>query len=196
LRKTEIVVIGTSMGGLRALKTIFPGLPAEFCVPIAVVQHRHKASGDGLAVLLGRSAQLPIVDVEDQQPIEPGFIYLAPADYHLYVERGSFSLSTDAAVSYSRPSIDVLFESAADAYTGGVIGIVLTGANCDGAKGAQRIKEVGGLVVVQDPETAEAPAMPRAAIEATQVDQILRLEEIAPYLVKVCKPARERSNGR
>ncbi len=196
MRKTEIVVIGTSMGGLRALKTIFPGLPAEFCVPIAVVQHRHKASGDGLAALLGRSAQLPIVDVEDQQPIEPGFIYLAPADYHLYVERGSFSLSTDAAVSYSRPSIDVLFESAADAYTGGVIGIVLTGANCDGAKGAQRIKEVGGLVVVQDPATAEAPAMPRAAIEATQVDQILRLEEIAPYLVKVCKPARERSNGR
>ena len=184
------------MGGLRALQTIFPGLPPDFCVPMAVVQHRHKSSGDGLAALLGRSTELPIVDAEDQQPIEPGVIYLAPADYHLYVERGSFSLSTDAAVSYSRPSIDVLFESAAEAYEGGVIGIVLTGANSDGARGAQKIKKLGGRVIVQDPETAEAPAMPQAAIEATQVDQILRLEQIAPYLVKVCKPARERSNGR
>jgi len=163
---------------------------------MAVVQHRHKSSGDGLAALLGRSTELPIVDAEDQQPIEPGVIYLAPADYHLYVERGSFSLSTDSAVSYSRPSIDVLFESAAEAYEGGVIGIVLTGANSDGARGAQKIKKLGGRVIVQDPETAEAPAMPQAAIEATQVDQILRLEQIAPYLVKVCKPARERSNGR
>ena len=138
-----------------------------------------------------RETDLKVVDAEDKQWIEPGHVYLAPADYHLLIDRngarGELSLSVDERVHFSRPSIDVLFESAADAYSDLLIGIVLTGSNDDGAQGAARIKARGGIVIAQDPATAEAPAMPRAAIAAAHVDQILRLEEIAPFLIKVCQ---------
>lgn len=186
-RKFELIVIGCSMGGMNALQTILGTLPENFPVPIAVVQHRYRTSNEGLPAFLGRRTKLHVVDTTDKEWIKPGTVYLAPANYHLLVERGELSLSVDEAVAYSRPSIDVLFESAADAYPGSVIGVVLTGANADGARGAARIKSRGGFVVVQDPATAESPAMPQAAIDATRVDRILPLDRIGPFLIELCR---------
>ncbi|MCU1228240.1 MAG: CheB methylesterase [Acidobacteria bacterium] len=187
MKTPELIVIGCSLGGMRALQTLFSDLPADFPVPIAVAQHRHKASNEGLPTFLRKHSKLPVVDVDDKEWIHPGKIYLAPADYHLLVERGEFSLSVDAAVAHSRPSIDVLFESAADAYGDHLVGIVLTGANADGAAGAEKIRERNGFLIVQDPADAEAPAMPQAAIQRTRVDRILPLNRIAPFLVEICR---------
>jgi len=186
-RKFELIVIGCSMGGMHALQTIFSALPKEFPVPIAVVQHRYRTSNEGLPEFLRRRTKLQVVDTTDKEWIKPGTVYLAPANYHLLVERGELSLSVDARVEYSRPSIDVLFESAADAYGAATVGVVLTGANADGARGARRIKERGGFVVVQDPATAESPIMPKAAIDAGRVDRILPLDRIGPFLVELCR---------
>jgi two-component system chemotaxis response regulator CheB len=188
MRAFELIVIGCSLGGMRALQIVLSTLPATFTVPVAVVQHRHRFSNEGLPIYLRRSSPLPVVDVDDKQWIKPGVVYLAPADYHLLVERGVFSLSVDDRVAYSRPSIDVLFQSAAEAYGDKVVGVVLTGSNQDGAEGVKRIKARDGFLVVQDPETAEAPSMPRAAIAATRVDRILPLERIGPFLVELCRP--------
>lgn len=186
-RKYEIIVIGCSMGGMHALQTILGTLPHDFAVPIAVVQHRYRTSNEGLPAFLRRHTRLDVVDTTDKEWIKPGTVYLAPANYHLLVERGELSLSVDEAVAYSRPSIDVLFESAADAYGPGVIGVILTGANADGARGAASIKNRGGFVVAQDPATAESPAMPQAAIDATRVDRILPLDRVGPFLVELCR---------
>jgi len=182
----DLIVVGCSLGGMQALRIILSALPEDFCIPIAVVQHRHKTSNENLPTFFRRSSDMPVVDVQDKQFIKPGTIYLAPANYHLLVEKGQFNLSVDDAVHHSRPSVDVLFESAADAYGPRVIGIVLTGSNADGARGALQIKRRGGVVVAQDPRTAEAPEMPRAVIESGAVDQILPLNEIGPWLVERC----------
>jgi two-component system chemotaxis response regulator CheB len=144
-------------------------------------------SNEMLPAFLARQSKLPVVDVDDKLRIRPGQVYLAPADYHLLVEKGEFSLSVDAAVSYSRPSIDVLFESAAEAYEDRLVGIVLTGNNNDGARGARRIKQQGGFVIVQDPKSAEAPAMPQATIDAVRVDRILPVDRIGPFLIELCR---------
>ena len=133
---------------------------------------------------------MPVEEPEDKDPIIQGHIYIAPPDYHLLVEYGSFSLSTEEPVIFARPSIDVLFESAAESYGEKAIGVILTGANSDGSHGVAAIKTHGGLVIVQDPVTAEAPAMPESAIKATQIDRILPLSEISPFLVKICSPER------
>lgn len=191
-RRYELIVIGCSMGGMRALEIIFGALPDMFCVPIVVAQHRYRTSGEALPAFLRRHSKLRVTDAVDKQWIEPGHVYLAPADYHLLIDRepgrrGELSLSVDAAVAYSRPSIDVLFESAADAYPSSVIGIVLTGANADGARGAARIKQRGGFVIVQDPGDAESPEMPQAAIKTARVDRILPLPRIGPFLVELCR---------
>jgi two-component system chemotaxis response regulator CheB len=183
----ELVVVGCSLGGMYALETILKKLPKEFCIPIAVAQHRHRKSNEGLPAFLRRATHMEVVDAEDKQWIEAGKVYLAPADYHLLVGKGEFNLSVDDAVRHSRPSVDVLFESAADAYGPALVGIVLTGANADGAEGARRIKQRGGIVIAQDPKTAEAPTMPEAVIATGAVDQILRLEEIAAFLVEHCR---------
>ncbi len=187
LRVFDLVVIGCSLGGMHALEKIFSSIGRDFRVPIAVVQHRHRKSSEQLPEFFRRATKLRVTDVEDKQPIKPGYVHLAPADYHLLVERGAFSLSVDERVTYSRPSIDVLFESAADAYSDRLVGVVLTGANADGARGAKRVKARGGFLIVQDPATAEAPAMPEAAIAATRVDRILPLERIGPFLVELCR---------
>ena len=183
----ELIVVGCSLGGMYALETILCSLPSDFHTPIAVAQHRHKKSNDSLADYFRRSCKVRVSDADDKQWIEPSTVYFAPADYHLLVEKGEFSLSVDEMVHYSRPSIDVLFESAADAYGSSLIGVVLTGANDDGAAGAKRIKSRGGLVVAQDPKTAEAPMMPQAAIDTGAVDQILPLDQIGPFLVERCQ---------
>jgi two-component system, chemotaxis family, protein-glutamate methylesterase/glutaminase len=189
----QLVAIGCSRGGMHALQTILSHLPKEFCVPIVVAQHRHKNSDDGLPAYFRRSTQFNVVDADDKQWIEPSHVYLAPADYHLLIERtdgrGELHLSVEDAVRHSRPSIDVLFESAADAYGEQLIGVVLTGSNDDGTRGAKRIKERGGIVVVQDPLTAEAPEMPGAVAAAVKVDRVLPLEGIASYLAEVCRTA-------
>ena len=188
-RVYELIVIGCSLGGMYAVEKILCALPADFDTPIAIAQHRHKKSDRGLTEFFRRSCKVRVMDADDKQWIEPGTVYFAPADYHLLVEKGEFSLSVDEQVNNSRPSIDVLFESAADAYGAALIGVVLTGANDDGATGAKRIKSRGGLVVAQDPKTAEAPAMPAAAIATGAVDQILPLEQIGPFLVERCQLA-------
>jgi len=182
----RVVVVGTSLGGVSALKVLLSGLPEEFRPPIVIVQHRGKAANDMLAKLLGEETRLPVSEPNDKEALEPGHVYVAPADYHLLVERGSFALSTEAPVNHARPSIDVLFESAAEAYGTGVIGVVLTGANQDGARGCARIKEQRGVVLVQDAEGAESSAMPAAAIAATHVDKVLPLSEIPAVLCDLC----------
>jgi two-component system chemotaxis response regulator CheB len=183
----ELICIGASWGGLHAVGQVLAGLPDELGQPIVVAQHRHRdtyesALSELLALRIGR----PVADVEDKTPIEPRHVYLAPPDYHLLVERGSFALSTEERVQHSRPSIDVQFESAADAYGEGVIGIILTGANEDGAAGLARIKERGGVAIVQDPAGAERRVMPDAAIAATAADAVLPLEDIAKFLYGLC----------
>lgn len=184
-RDFRLIVIGCSLGGMNALVDVIGELPETFPVPIAVVQHRYRTSSEGLPSYFRRHAKLNVVDADDKQWIKPGNVYLAPANYHLLVEEGEFSLSVDEAVAYSRPSIDVLFESAADAYRDALIAVVLTGANADGSRGLARIKQNGGFVIVQDPETAEAPEMPLAAIASTAVDRILPLDRIGPLLVEL-----------
>jgi two-component system, chemotaxis family, protein-glutamate methylesterase/glutaminase len=178
----EIIVVGTSWGGLAALRTLTGGLPRAFGLPIVVVQHRHKDSDRLLATLLQDRTALTVCEVEDKQPILPGLLFIAPPDYHLLVERGHFSLSTDEPVRYSRPSIDVAFTSAADSYGARAVGIVLTGANADGAEGLARIVERGGLALIQSPETAESPTMPKAALEAVPSARVLPIPAIAELL--------------
>ncbi|PMB21789.1 chemotaxis protein CheB [Fischerella thermalis] len=191
--KYQIIVIGTSLGGLEALQVILLGLPKTFPVPIAVVQHRHKDSDDTLRVLLQSYTNLVVKEAEDKEEILPGWVYLAPADYHLLIESKDktvsqpyFSLSTDVPVTYARPSIDVLFETAADAYNQKVIGVLLTGANQDGVQGLAKIKARGGMSIVEEPESAFCAIMPAAAIAFGVADQVLPLVDIASFLVKIC----------
>lgn len=174
------------------MQEILPHLPEGYGIPLAVVQHRAKDSTPLLASILRRYTKINIVEPDDKSQIRAGTLYLAPANYHLQVEAaGVFSLSVDPPVRYSRPSVDVLFDTAAEAFGGDVIGLVLTGANDDGAEGVRAIKNSGGIVVVQDPATAESPEMPRAALAATDVDHILRLDQIGPFLAGCCGPVNQ-----
>jgi two-component system chemotaxis response regulator CheB len=184
----EIVVIGASYGGLAALQMLLPELSPEFPLPVVIVQHRKKDGDDGLCEYLRKRCSLPFIEPEDKEKVEPGHVYLAPRDYHLLIEKSIFALSTESPVAYARPSIDVLFESAADIYHERIVGVILTGANRDGARGLAKIKALGGLAVVQDPGSAESRAMPDAALAATAVDRILPLPEIAPFLNELCHP--------
>jgi two-component system chemotaxis response regulator CheB len=187
--KYEIVVIGTSWGGLNALSVLLERLPSTFPLPIVVVQHRGKSAHDLLAQLLQQRTLLRVREAEDKEPIAAGTLYLAPPDYHLLVDRGAFVLSTDEPVNFSRPSIDLLFESAAGAYGRGVIGVVLTGANQDGASGLKMIKDAGGYAIVQEPSTAESSVMPKAAVALAHPDQVAPLEAIAEALVRLARDA-------
>ena len=192
----EIAVIGTSWGGLAALHQILGALPSSFHLPVIVVQHRHKDSGQFLPRVLQDDTSLCVCEVEDKAPIVGGNIYIAPANYHVLVDRGHLSLSTDEPVAFSRPSIDVTFISAADAYRKGVVGIVLTGANSDGSRGLKRIADRGGLAIVQRPETAESPVMPAAALRSVPGARILTLGEIADLLASLAVgPVTSRRTG-
>jgi len=192
----EIIVIGASYGGLSALQSLLPNLAPEFPLPVVIVQHRKKDADDGLCEYLRKRCPLPLIEPEDKEKVEPGCVYLAPRDYHLLIEKSIFALSTESPVAYARPSIDVLFESAADIYRERIIGVILTGANRDGAQGLAKIKALGGLAVVQEPESAESRAMPDAALAATAVDRILPLLEIAPFLNELCHPVQRLLHGR
>jgi two-component system chemotaxis response regulator CheB len=180
-----MIVIGGSLGSLAALRLVLRQLPATFSLPIAVVLHRHKESDDSLASVLQRDIALPVHEVIDKDSIQAGHVHVGPSDYHLLVEALYFSLSTDEPVQYARPSIDVLFESAADVYGPRAIAVVLTGANRDGAEGAREIRRRGGTVVVQDPATAEGAVMPQAAIQAVPDALVRSPEEIGLLLLEL-----------
>jgi two-component system, chemotaxis family, protein-glutamate methylesterase/glutaminase len=183
----DLVVVGASWGGLQAIRVLLGGLPTGFGAAVVVVQHRSSDSHpSALRELLGASTALRVSEAEDKQPLEPGWVYVAPPDFHTLVEADHLELSVEAAVSHSRPSIDVLFESAAEARRERCVGVVLTGANADGAAGLARIAELGGQAIVQDPETAERAEMPRAALQAVPGARALPLEEIAALLVELC----------
>ena len=185
-RRFEAVVMGASAGGGEALaKTLCP-LPADYAVPILVVQHLHPHDDEGFAESLGTKIPLIVVVPCDKQQIEAGRVYVAPANYHMLVERNGFiALSTEARVHYSRPSIDVLFESAGYAWDARLIAIILTGANGDGAAGMQTVKGFGGLTIAQDPATAEYPVMPQEAINTGAVDEVLTSGQIAERLIQI-----------
>jgi two-component system, chemotaxis family, protein-glutamate methylesterase/glutaminase len=183
----RMVAIGGSWGGAAAVRAVLAAVPRGFPAAVAVVLHRsHDSSGDALTRLIGGDCPLAVSEVEDKEDVEPGRVYLGPADYHLIVEGDHFALSTDVAVRYSRPSIDVLFDSVADAYGPAAVGVVLTGANDDGAQGLVNIHEAGGYTVAQNPDTAERPEMPRAAVETGVVDRVAELDEIGGLLVDLC----------
>ena len=182
----EAIVIGVSSGGLKALKIIFSALPSGFAIPIIVVQHIGPRSENSWIKLLNDSCIIPIKEADEKEKIVTGNIFIAPSNYHLLIEKDrTFSLTIDERVNFARPSIDVLFESAAEAYKEKLIGIILTGANNDGTKGVKRIKECGGLVIVQDPATAESSYMPASAIAAIQPDYIPELDQIGDLIIKI-----------
>jgi len=181
----EAIVIGGSAGGLNALQEILSPLPADFGLPILVVLHRSPSPDDLLTVVLDETCQLMVKEADQDEVIEPGRVYIAPANYHLLVERDrTLALSIDAKVCYSRPSIDVLFETAADVYRSGLIGIILTGANNDGTAGLRRIKKNDGLTIAQDPATAEVKMMPSSAIEENIIDRIVSLTDLSGFLTQ------------
>ncbi len=191
----DLVVVGTSWGGLAALRTLVSGLPESFMMAVTLVQHRHKDSDHLLRTLLQERSPLAVCEVEDKMPIEHGRVYVAPPNYHTLIEPGHFSLSTEAPVRYSRPSIDVTFASAADSYAHRTVGIVLTGANADGAEGLRRISDRGGMALVQDPATAESAAMPSAAQKAVSRARVMPLEQIVAFLAGLPAGVPERGNA-
>jgi len=183
--RPRLIAVGTSLGGFMALQTVLGGLPADFPLPVTVVQHRGPDTDDTFISMLQKKTALRVEEAEDKSELAGGRVYLAPSDYHLLVEPGHIALSTEGPVVSARPSIDVLFESAADAYPGGVVGLLLTGASKDGAVGLLRIKKSGGFTIVQDPATAECSVMPAAAIAIGAADKVLPLGEISRFLVEL-----------
>ena len=186
--KYEAIVIGISSGGLNAMKIMFSLLPENFKTPVIIVQHISPHSENQWIQFLNDKSNLPLKEADEKEKIEQGIVYIAPPNYHLLIERDkTFSLTVDERVSFARPSIDVLFESAAEAYKNKLIGVILTGSNNDGTNGLKQIKEYGGLTIVQDPKTAESSFMPDSAIAAIHPDYVLPLEDIVKILIKIDK---------
>jgi len=184
----KAVVVGVSAGGMSALGEILPRLPDDFPVPVIIVQHISPQSDNYMIRHFNNLSKITVKEADEKEAILPGHAYFAPPNYHLLVEEDqTFSLSVENRVNFSRPSIDVLFESAIDAWYSSLIGIILTGANNDGSKGLKKIKDFGGLTIVQDPKTAEVSAMPDSAIKLFKPDHILKLKDIAPFLVSLFK---------
>lgn len=179
----EMLVIGVSAGGVEALGKLLPVIPADAGLAVAVVLHIPADKPSRLADLFATRCKLQVKEVEDKEPVQANVVYFAPPDYHMLVEPDkSFSLSRDEPVYFSRPSIDLLFESAAMAYRSSLLGIILTGANSDGANGLKALREAGGIAWVQDPEEAAVPVMPRSAIDTAGADRILSLDAMATLL--------------
>lgn len=187
MAKYNAIVIGVSAGGMEALTAILPVLPADLSVPVFIVQHRSFKPDSFLEAHLDSLCNLKVMAAIPNQAITLGNIYIAPGGYHLLIEQEhTLSLSIDAPVSFSIPSIDVLFVSAADVYKEKLIGVILTGANTDGSLGLKKIRERGGLGIVQDPEAACARSMPENAIALAGADHVLTLQDIGPFLVELC----------
>lgn len=184
----EAIVIGVSSGGMNAMKVMFSLLPKDFTIPVIIVQHIGAHSDSQWIKLLNNKSNIPIKESDEKEKIENGNVYIAPPNYHLLIEKDkTFSLTVGERVNYSRPSIDELFESAAEAYADKLIGIVLTGSNNDGTNGLKRIKEYGGLTIAQDPKTAASAYMPASAIAAINPDYVLSLEGITELLITLDK---------
>ncbi len=185
-RRIELVVIGASAGGVAALLALLAPLPTGHALPLAIVLHLLPRHESQLGSVLGHHLALPVREPRDKEPVRPGAIYVAGADYHLLIEADrSFSFSGEPPVSFSRPSIDVLMQSAADAYGPALAGVLLTGANMDGAEGMAAIQAHGGLTIVQQPQDADVPTMPEAAIARSQPDHVLPLRDITPLLLQL-----------
>lgn len=185
-RTIQAVVVGASAGGVDAMLKLFHRLPMRYPIPIVAMLHMQNLRESKLAELFQHYLSLPVKEAEDKEEIAPGTLYFAPPGYHLSIEHNlQFSLSCEAPLHFSRPAIDILMESAADAYEAALLGILLTGANQDGAAGLQAVKQAGGLSVVQDPDEAEIDYMPRAAISLQKPDLILRLADIEQLLIKL-----------
>lgn len=192
MRQVEVVVVGASWGGIEAVIRLLQQVPRGFSPAIILVLHRHTDSQTGLEKSLRRYCVLPVHEVEDKDVLQAGSVFVAPANYHLLLERDrSFSLCVSAPVHYSRPSIDVSMESISEVFGAATIGVLLTGANEDGSEGMAIIKKMGGLTIAQDPNEAAAPTMPRSAIERGSVDVILPLEQIIPYICGVLEGRQE-----
>lgn len=184
--KYKAIVVGTSAGGLLAVSTLLEKLPKHYPVPIIIVQHRSKEPTSLLEEILQSKCRIKVKQADEKEKIENGIVYIAPPDYHLLIENDfTFSLSADEPVRFSRPSIDVLFESAVSVYKDKLIGIVLTGTNNDGELGIKAIAENNGLTIVQNPKEAQFPAMPLAAIHTGKVDHIFTLSEIQGFLLQL-----------
>ena len=185
----QAVVAGVSAGGVNALPLLLGMLEPGFALALVIVQHLHPFQDRFFIERLAGACRLPVKEAEEKERAQAGMIYLAPSNYHLLIEKDStFSLCVAEKVNFSRPSIDVLFETAADAYGAALIGIILTGASRDGAAGLRCIKEKGGLTIVQDPRTAEYPVMPQAALEETAADHVGSIEQIGRLLSDLGRP--------
>lgn len=181
--KYKAVVMGASAGGIGAISAILSSLRKDFLIPMIIVQHISNRSDNYITEYFNKLCNITVKEADDKEEIRPGFVYLAPPNYHLLIEKSfTFSLSTEEKVNYARPSIDVLFETAADAYREKLIGVILTGANSDGSKGMKRIRDYGGITIAQDPSTAEFATMPVATIKSGKVDYILSVKEIGEFL--------------
>ncbi len=190
LTRYQIIAIGGSAGAMAALSKLLPVFPAGYPLPIVIAQHLHPWQDDYHLEHFGDRCALPVREARDKETVEAGNIYFAPPNYHLLInDDKTFSLSIDDKVNYARPSIDVLFESVVDVYAPWIVGVILTGANNDGAEGLRLIKEKGGLTIVQDPQTAESAYMPKAALAATKVDYVLSLPEMGRLLVELPRRA-------
>jgi two-component system chemotaxis response regulator CheB len=189
------IIIGGSAGGAQALVVILSALPKDFTLPVLAVQHLHPSDEGSFAEHLAGQTGLHVKEPCDKERIEKGKVYTAPANYHMLVEKdGTISLSVDERVNWSRPSIDVLFESAAAAWGKEVVAVVLSGANSDGAKGMLEVKKAGGFTIAQDPKSAQHNVMPKAAIDAGAVDEVLKAEEIGLLLAGLNKQAGNKKN--
>lgn len=183
------VVIGASAGAVEALAALLPHLPAGYRLPVLVVVHVPPGRPSALVELFRARCRVPVKEAEDKEPITAGTVYFAPPDYHLLVEPDRrLSLSSEEPVHYSRPSIDVLFETAADAYRPELVGVILTGANADGAAGLAAVVAAGGTAAVEDPATAYSPAMPAAALDACPAARVLGLDALAAFLRELGPP--------
>jgi two-component system chemotaxis response regulator CheB len=182
-----LVAIGSSADGFRALGTVLKSLPADFPGVVAIVQHRARHDRGYLAQLLRAQTGLEVKDAVDGEPLRRGVVYIAPPDRHLMVEDGHVRLSDAASVNFSRPSVDVLFESVAKVYGKEAIGIVLSGGGIDGAAGLQAIRHSGGRTIVQAPGDAKVTGMPTAALSHDGIDFVLNLEEIGPVVAKLIR---------
>jgi two-component system, chemotaxis family, protein-glutamate methylesterase/glutaminase len=182
-----VIVLGASVGGTHALKTLLSVLPQTFPDAIVAALHRHRDSDGALIDMLQQDSRLPVVEVNDKQPIERGVVYIAPADYHLLMDGDRFSLSIDEPVRYARPSVDVLFESAAAAGYSRLIAVILTGGGSDGANGAAAIEAAGGKVLVQSPTEAASGDMPRAALSQVQSAEVHTLIALGERLMTLTR---------
>jgi two-component system chemotaxis response regulator CheB len=182
------VVIGVSTGGVEALKMLLGALPASYPLPVLIVSHVSPEAGNGLALLLDNLCDIKVKEADESEAVAPGTVYLAPPNYHMQLEHdGRISLSIDPPVNFARPSVDVLFETAADAMGPALVGLVLTGAGFDGSRGLKAVAMNGGVTVVQDPAGAVADSMPKSAIDAVSPDHVAPLKQLAALLIKLAR---------